>query len=194
VDEPARKAVLRRTILARRSRVPASERAAAASAVAERVVAHPIVAGARTVLAFASFGAEVPTDELLERLLDRNVKLFLPYVSEEGAMDVAAIASLNDLVPGYRGIREPRERAPVARADIDVAVVPGVAFDQAGNRLGHGGGFYDRYLFELPRRVPRIGVCFDLQVVKDVPASEHDEPVDYVVTERRTIECERGDT
>jgi 5-formyltetrahydrofolate cyclo-ligase len=190
MDERTKKAVLRRMVLARRSRISPSERTAAGRAASLRVIEHPIVATARNVLGFASFGAEIPTDELLEELLRRGVKLCLPYVGETGTMDVAVVSSLEELVPGYRGIREPATRESVAKADLDVAVVPGVAFDSGGRRLGHGGGFYDRYLAELPRSVPRIGLCFDLQVVDVVPAAEHDQSVDYIVTEARTIECE----
>jgi 5-formyltetrahydrofolate cyclo-ligase len=190
MDERTKKTILRRTVLARRSRIVAQDRVAAGRAVRQNVMTLPAIQKASRVLAFASFGAEVPTDDLLQAMLDRDVQLFLPYVSEAGEMDVAAVVSLDALVPGYRGIREPAEREPVTKAHLDIAIVPGVAFDEAGRRLGHGGGFYDRYLAEVPRAVARIGLCFDLQVVDEVPAEPHDERVDYVVTEKRTIDCE----
>jgi len=143
---------------------------------------------AAVVLAFASFGREIPTDPLLDRLLTAGKAVVLPYVdAADGAMRAAAIRSLDDLVPGYRGIREPAERVPAAVAEA--AVVPGVAFDSRGGRLGYGGGFYDRYLEDIASGVPVIGLCYDVQVVEEVPVEDHDRLVDIVVTERRVIRC-----
>lgn len=180
---------VRRLVLSRRGRLSPAERAARGAAAAERLFSLPSLAGARAALAFASFGSEIPTDPILERLFAAGARVYLPYVAGSGDLEMAQITTMDDLVPGYRGIREPGERIPAASGAIDVAVVPGVAFDAAGRRLGYGGGFFDRFLATLPRRVPRVGVCFDLQVVDVVPAAEHDERADYVVTEERVIDC-----
>jgi 5-formyltetrahydrofolate cyclo-ligase len=93
----------------------------------------------------------------------------------------------DDLAAGPRGVREPRRRRPVEAADLDVVVVPGVAFDGAGARLGRGAGFYDRFLHALPARVWRVGVAFDLQILERVPTEGHDARLDLVVTETRTL-------
>jgi 5-formyltetrahydrofolate cyclo-ligase len=74
-------------------------------------------------------------------------------------------------------------------AVADVILVPGVAYDEHGRRLGYGGGFYDGLLSEVTRPVLRIGLCFDLQIVDAVPAGEADEPVDVVISERRVVRC-----
>ncbi|MGH2795412.1 MAG: 5-formyltetrahydrofolate cyclo-ligase, partial [Actinomycetota bacterium] len=146
------------------------------------------VSGAENVLGFASFGTELPTDAVIAAILTAGKRLLLPYVDGEH-LRAAEVRSVEDLAPGYRGIREPVARVPVELAEAGVVLVPGVAFDGRGNRLGYGGGFYDGLLSEITTRVPRIGVCFDLQVVDDVPAGDHDQPVDLVVTERRLIRC-----
>lgn len=94
------------------------------------------------------------------------------------------IGSLEDLAPGYKGIPEPAAPAPTA-PEADVIVVPGVAFTAGGTRLGYGGGFYDRYLAEATGT--RIGLCYDFQIVEDLPAGPHDIPMDRIVTEARVI-------
>lgn len=181
------KDTIRRLALLARSRVPAGERPEAGRLVAERVLALPEIAGAGSVLAFASFGAEIPTDDLLRGLLLAGKRVLLPYVEEAGTLRAAEITSIDDLAPGYRGIREPARREPVS--EVDAAVVPGVAFDEHGGRLGYGGGFFDRYLETLAPSVPVVGICFDAQIVKQVPREDHDRPVHVIVTERRIIRC-----
>jgi 5-formyltetrahydrofolate cyclo-ligase len=100
-----------------------------------------------------------------------------------------AIDSLEHAIePGYRGIPEPRAETPqVHPDDVTLALVPGVAFDAAGRRLGYGGGYYDRLLPLIARDVPRVAGAFDLQVVDHVPAAAHDHAVDVVVTPTRAV-------
>ncbi|MGH2785082.1 MAG: 5-formyltetrahydrofolate cyclo-ligase [Actinomycetota bacterium] len=183
-----RKASLRRLVLTRRSRILPADRDAAGIAVATTVAVLDEVVRATDVLGFASFGTELPTDPVMGAILDAGKRLLLPYVEGE-RLCAAEVRSVEDLAPGYRGIREPVERTPVDLSLAQVVLVPGVAFDERGSRLGYGGGFYDGLLSEIPRSIPRVGVCFDLQVIEDVPAGSRDEPVDLVVTERRLIRC-----
>jgi 5-formyltetrahydrofolate cyclo-ligase len=106
------------------------------------------------------------------------------------------IVSLSELEPGCLGIREPRESVrqdPVRRvepADIAVVLVPGLAFDVCGNRLGRGKGYYDRFLRSLPKTVQTIGLAFDRTVYETVPHGENDYPVHIIVTENRLIKVE----
>jgi 5-formyltetrahydrofolate cyclo-ligase len=183
-----RKASVRRLVLSRRSRLDRPEREAAGRAVAAALSALPEVAGASSVLGFASFGTELPTDPSMEALLAGGKRLLLPYVDGR-RLCAAEVGSIDDLAPGYRGIREPVARTPVDLAAANAVLVPGVAYDEHGRRLGYGGGFYDGLLSEIARSVPRIGLCFDLQIVDEVPAGEADESVDLVITERRIVRC-----
>lgn len=187
MDVAESKRVLRRTALRSRNRLTPEERARLGEMIVERVLGLEEVAGARTVLAYASFGAEVPTDAVIERLLSRGVTVLLPAVDGE-ALRAAPVASLAEVAPGYRGIREPIRRDAVEAA-ADVILVPGVAFDSSGRRLGFGGGFYDRYLAEASG--VRVGVCFEAQMVDQVPVGPSDVPVDVVVTDARTLRSER---
>jgi len=93
-----------------------------------------------------------------------------------------------DIAAGYQGIPEPREQCPVVAPDaLDWVLVPGVAFDLAGRRLGYGGGFYDRLLPLLGAAAARVAGAYDLQLVPRVPAAPHDLKVGTIVTETRTI-------
>jgi 5-formyltetrahydrofolate cyclo-ligase len=115
--------------------------------------------------------------------VDRNARM----------LDLHSIADLDrDVVPGHLDIPEPRAECPqVPRDAIDFVLVPGVAFDLDGRRLGYGGGYYDRLLPLLVPRAARVAGAFDIQIVERVPAAAHDVRVDTIVTESRTIERTR---
>lgn len=186
MDIRARKDSVRRLALARRRRLTPAERAAAGTAVAEQVASLPEFAAASSVLATASIHSEVPTADLLERIIAAGKTLLVPYVADDGALRASVVASLDELEPGYRGIPEPRARLPVEASAAGLIVVPGVAFDDRGARLGYGGGFFDGYLAAAGAR-PRVGICYETQLVEQVPTEPHDERVQIVVTERRVI-------
>jgi 5-formyltetrahydrofolate cyclo-ligase len=188
-DLAARKATVRRLVLARRAEPTPAQREAAATAVSGRIAALPELARARTILGFASFGAELPTDPVMGWVLTSGRRLLVPFVDGPN-LRAAEVASLEELAPGYRGIREPVERTAVDPAEAAAVLVPGVAFDETGRRLGYGGGFYDAFLAGIAANVPRIGLCFDLQVVEKVPAGPDDQHVDLIVTERRVIHAQ----
>jgi 5-formyltetrahydrofolate cyclo-ligase len=175
----------RREVLPLRDAIPVERRVLAGEAIAERFLALPEVERARAVMLFWSFGSEVPTAALVERLHARGVLVALPRI--EGN-DVEAVT----YVPGDPtratpfGAMEPAAGEPVDPARLDVVAVPGVAFDRRGRRVGYGGGFYDRFLRTTP--ATRIGLAFALQVVAgDVPAGHVDLPVATIVTEDETI-------
>ncbi len=98
----------------------------------------------------------------------------------------------SDLICGYKGIPEPRDRSRiVSPASIEVALIPGVVFDRCGNRLGYGAGFYDRFLtLEAPQAI-RIGLAFSCQLAEKIPSLPHDVPMDMVVTEEALLTWNR---
>ena len=188
VDEQKR--ALRRRLLAARSAAPARDEAAAA--VCRRLRALPELATAHVVLGYAGHGEEISIDAALRRLLASGVTVCLPWV-DGLVLGVGAIADLDaDVEPGWRGVREPRvPRRPVQPRRIDAVIAPGVGFDEHGNRLGYGGGHFDRLLGRLRPGVPVIGVAFDAQVVARLPVEPHDRPVDVVITPKRTLRRSR---
>ena len=147
--------------------------------IAETLLAHPVVAAAKTVLAYHSLPGEVCTHTLVGRLAAMGKTVLLPSVQAPGEMVFKPYAGDEALSKGAFGIYEP-DSGIADCAAADVAIVPGVAFDKAGNRLGRGGGYYDRALAGLP--VYKIGVCFPFQLLDRVPSEAHDVRMDEVVS------------
>ena len=189
-DITAAKRTLRLAVLARRDELAGAERRAGGAAIRARLTALPQVTVARTVFAFASFRTEVDTIPFLQWCLDRGVTVGTPRIEGPHHMEAYALTDLErDFVTGRHLIPEPRDGlAQIDPALIDVVILPGSAFDEHGGRLGYGGGFYDTFLGRLRPGTPRIGLCFEAQLVDDVPRASHDLCVDLLVTEERLIE------
>ena len=176
---------IRREILERRDAIADGDRVARGARATERLLSLPELVSARVVMAFWSFGSEVPTDPLIAALHERGATVALPRI-EGGDLVAVRFAPGDPTRTTSFGAREPLGEDAIPPADLDVVVVPGVAFDVRGGRVGYGAGFYDRFL----RRTEAftVGLGFDLQVVDgDVPAGGSDLPIDAVVTEERTI-------
>jgi 5-formyltetrahydrofolate cyclo-ligase len=173
---------LRTSTLDARRRVSREERRAASAAVVERLLPMQEMQRARTVLLYAAMPEEVDLTGLVGPLRQRDVRTLFPRVRGP-RLELVAASDLLTLQLGHRGVREPAGPS-IDPAVVDVAVLPGAAFDPHGGRLGMGGGHYDRLLAELAEETLRIGVCFSCQVVPKVPRESHDEPVDLVITER----------
>ena len=185
------KRALRREVLARRRALTPHERATRSVAIADRLLALPELRRAGTVMAFWSFGSEVDTAPILERLESDGVRIALPRL-EHGEIVAVAFRRGDPTIETSFGAQEPAEGVTLAAEEIDVVVAPGVAFDRGGFRVGYGGGFYDRFFRLVRRDAFRVGIGFALQVVDDMPHGRVDVPVDAVVTEGETIRCARA--
>lgn len=169
-------------MLAERAALSAAERESLAAAVAGRLLDLPEMRAAGVVAAYAGVGTELPTRPLLDALAARGTAVLLPVLL---AGDGLAWGRYDgDLVTGRRGLLEPGA-AGASLASADVVVVPGVAYDAAGRRLGRGGGSYDRALRGVV--VPVVGIALDSEVVDEVPVEPHDRGVDVVVTPTRVL-------
>ncbi len=170
--------------------LPPAERDAANRAIAERIWSVPEVAAARAILLYASLPDEVATDAIAREALRRGLVVTYPRCLP--ATYELALHHLRDLgelrEAGSYGIREPDPACPLLdTADIDVALVPGLAFDRHGARLGRGAGYYDR-LFALPTfRAFRCGLFFSSQEARHLPTDPWDAKLDAVVTEREVV-------
>jgi 5-formyltetrahydrofolate cyclo-ligase len=184
----AEKERLRRLMRAVRAAIPPEERAAAGSAVEAALLELPAVAGASTVMAFASFGSEIPTGGILAGLRAAGRRVLLPFLVN-GEMEAALVEPDAAMAPSSYGALEPVMRRAVDPSVVSVVVAPGLAFDRAGRRLGYGGGYFDRYLRRIPATAARIGIGFSVQVVDEVPVGPGDELLDLVVTEAGVIVC-----
>jgi 5-formyltetrahydrofolate cyclo-ligase len=185
------KKTIRRRVLAARDALPDDERRRKSKTIVERALLLPEIANATTLMAFASFGSEVDTGELIATAVATGKIVYLPRVLAPRLMTAVRVADpAQDLEPGTWGIPEPRDVLPQADPQaLDAVVVPGVVFDVDGARYGYGGGFYDSYLPLTRSGVPRLSLAFDLQVVEELPLAPHDLTVDVIVTETRVIRC-----
>jgi len=171
-----------------RSSISPEERIRLAGEIQANLFRLPQVAEAGTILLFYSFGSEVPTAEMIQRILDSGTRVLLPFV-EGPDMDAAELRPGDSLAATAYGPKEPSSRVPVDPAEVDTVITPGLAFDTHGYRLGYGGGHYDRYLVRLRQESFRVGIAFHLQLVPSVPHGPEDQPLDFVVTEHETIDC-----
>ena len=178
------KAVLRARLLAARARLSAEQQAEAARAIRDTLLSRPEIQMAGTIAAYYSVGAEPDTRGLVYALWKRGSYVVLPVLRADGDLDWASYEGPDSLVPGPRGLREPGEppRGVDAVARADAVLVPALAVDQAGNRLGRGGGSYDRALARVGPLIPLIALIYDDELVDHVPAEPHDVPVRAAVS------------
>ncbi|MDN5344787.1 MAG: 5-formyltetrahydrofolate cyclo-ligase [Clostridia bacterium] len=178
---------LRQEIIARRDALAEGVRQARSEIIVQKVLALPAWQQAAIVMSYVSFGSEVATPPLIEAALAGGKRATVPLCVREGRQLIAAeiLHFPADLQPGTWGILEPRpERVrPLAPELIDLVIVPGVAFDRDGNRLGYGGGYYDRFLATLRPGATTIALAFREQLVPDVYPEAHDRPVQIVITD-----------
>lgn len=145
---------------------------------------RPRLVEAQTILAYYSLPDEVCTRQLIDELIADGKTVLLPKVLDAGRMELRRYTGPHDLTEGAYGIMEPVGEPFTDYALIDIALIPGMAFDAAGHRLGRGRGYYDRFLnsqWSMVNGQWLIGLCFDFQKVDTVPSDDHDIPVDIVI-------------
>ncbi|MFF2011483.1 5-formyltetrahydrofolate cyclo-ligase [Streptomyces sp. NPDC058195] len=183
----SRKALLRRELLAARRLLTGEDVKNAASVLSRRALALPELSGARTVAAYVSVGGEPGTGVLLDALRERGVRVLLPVLLPDNDLDWAPYEGADRLVRAGRGLLEPdgTRLGPEAVLEADAVLLPGLAADGRGMRLGRGGGSYDRVLARLTAAGAHpalIVLLYDDEVVAQVPQEPHDHPVNVVVT------------
>ncbi len=178
------KKTLRREMGERISSMPLELLQSVDEAVFMNLTDLPELRRAVNVFVYWSCGREIDTHRLIEMLLRQKKTVALPLITGAGVMEARIIRSAGELIPGALNIPAPPASAPLmAPGDIDVAVVPGLAFDKKGYRLGRGGGYYDRY---LPGTAAfTVGLCRECCLERELPAEDHDVRVDCVVTEKK---------
>jgi 5-formyltetrahydrofolate cyclo-ligase len=184
-------------MLALRNSKPAEQLDALSVQIASNLIELPEFKEARIVSAYVHIGSEVRTRAIVLWALANGKRVIVPLTDRiNRRLLFSEIRNPGrELQSGTFGIPEPRPkfRRPVALAQADVILVPGVAWDLRGYRIGYGGGYYDRSINHLSRDVPRIGLAYEFQIVNDVPRTSHDRRVDKIVTERRTIDTAVAD-
>jgi 5-formyltetrahydrofolate cyclo-ligase len=187
------KSLLRAELLKKRDAIPEEVRRAKDGLLRGHILSLDEVKAAHVIFFFASFRSEVDTIEPMKSLLAEGKRIVLSKVDRENhLLDLYEIRSLDELSPGYMGIPEPSilsEERAVGVDEIDAVVIPGAGFDEEGNRIGYGGGYYDRLLASFHREVPVVAPAYEEQVVDSVPSEPHDVKVQIIVTDRRVIRC-----
>lgn len=180
------RSLLRARLRQARAARTAQEQARDAEAVCARILALPAYRDARVVMAYAAARGEIALNAVMADALAHGKALALPLCIGPGEMQARRVTDAAQLRPGRFGIPEPDEDCPlVAPEDIGLVLVPGVAFDARGGRLGQGGGYYDRFLPKT--RALRVGICPETALLDSVPMRAHDMRMDAIVTPKRTI-------
>jgi 5-formyltetrahydrofolate cyclo-ligase len=181
---------VRKYVLLQRASLTAAERRRKSSAIAKRLFTLPEYLKAGSVLFFVGFDTEVITLPMLDQALRQRKTVIAPRLKKgrSGEMELRCLSDLPaQLAPGALGILEPDETCPmVPLEEIDLIIVPAVAWDETGHRVGYGGGFYDRLLARAAEKLC-IGIGFDCQVLPQVPRDTHDLGVDMLITETRLL-------
>jgi len=178
----AEKAALRRRLLADRARLSPDQRAAAGRALRDAVLGLPQVQMAGTIAAYYSLASEPDTHGLVYALWKRGGYVLLPLLRPDADLDWASYEGPDSLHPGPRGLAEPGEppRGMDAVTRADLVLVPALAVDRGGVRLGRGGGSYDRALARVAPGIPTIALLYDGELLDQVPADDHDQRVRLV--------------
>ncbi len=172
---------IRELIRSERENISVIQAAELSARISERVLALPEYRAAKSVLCYASLMGEVRTESLNARILADGKQLLLPKVTGDGAMEAVQVENLQGLRPGRLRVPEVENGMPCDPQEIELALVPGIAFDKKGGRIGFGGGYYDRF---LPRtKAVRIALAFGMQVVDDTHTTDTDQRVDMLITE-----------
>lgn len=176
---------VRKAMKHRLAAVPAAQAAAWSDAVCARLAVLPQYQQARRIMAFLNMKGEISLDTFLIRALREGKEVYVPHCLGKGQMEAMRLTSLQDVEQGMYGIRVPRAGSPcVAPEQVEWILVPGLAFDAEGHRLGRGAGFYDRYL-QRAKQAAVTAVAWDIQIIPHVPSEAHDYRMPAVLTPTR---------
>ncbi len=170
---------LRRTIRERKRAMTEEEIVERSNALAEKFYNSPAYQAASTIYGYLPYNQEVRTVPMLQRALDEGKRVAVPKVYGE-EMRFIYLDDLTQVSKGYAGIPEPIADAPVADDKRALVLMPGLAFDPQGHRIGYGGGFYDRFLAQEPHH-PTLALCYEFQMQAHLDTEEFDIPVDTVL-------------
>jgi 5-formyltetrahydrofolate cyclo-ligase len=185
------KAEVRNELLRKRDRIPPEVRKVKNRLIRERLLSLAEFKNASVIFFFASFRTEVDTTELIKTSLSDGKRVVLPKVKKDTQeLLLYEITDFGQLSPGYMNIPEPLvQDVQMSINDVELVIIPGAGFDILGNRIGYGGGYYDRLLAGLQKPVPVIAPAYEEQVVDVIPSEPHDIKVQIIATDSRLIRC-----
>ncbi len=163
--------------------------------IKKRLFDLPEFRKAKAVMFYADIKGEVKTRSMIQETLAMGKKVIVPVTNfEKNEITISEIKSFTELEEKERGLYEPKEEffRECNPEEIDFVIVPGLAFDCEGNRIGFGYGFYDKFLPTIHHKIPTVGLAFEFQIVYNIPCEEHDIPVKKIVTEKQVIDTKHG--
>lgn len=180
------KTEVRKSCLMQRAALGEQDKKSKSSIIQQRLLESLDFQKAQTVMLFLNFRDEVETTAIAEAVLASKKRLVLPRCAPKGVLLPLGVSNLAlDLESGAWGIREPKlTNVEVNPLEIDLVIVPGAGFDLQGNRLGYGGGYYDRFFGRLKASVPKVALGFECQIIGQVPVDEHDVKMTKLITEK----------
>lgn len=173
------KTELRRQIKEKKRQMTLCQIESASTRLEELFVSSELYRQAKTIYGYLPYNQEVRTTSMLERALQDGKQVAVPKIYGD-EMRFIYLTDLSQVEKGYCGIPEPIADGPVADDPTALVLMPGLAFTQKGDRMGYGGGFYDKFLACEPEH-PTVALCYDFQIVRSLPTQEHDIPVDLVL-------------
>lgn len=179
------KSKIRKEILRKLKKQRACDRIKKSELIKEELFSLSEFKTAKCVMFYVSTNYEVDTHTMIDEAISLGKKVAVPVTlpKEKRLMPSFLSDPTRELTAGPYGIAEPKSSCirEVSIEEIDLVVVPGLAFDKGGGRIGHGPGYYDRFLKKLPSEVPRIGLAFDFQILGEIPSFPHDVPVNKLI-------------
>lgn len=180
---------IRRFIIEKREAVGYDIRKAWDRSIFTKLVNSEFYKNSKVIFSFVSFKSEVDTHQIINRaIMDKKIICVPRIKTKEKGIEIFKINSLSELKIGYHNILEPLENClPVDSKDIDVILMPGVAFDRQGGRVGYGLGFYDRFLTAMNKKIDKIALAYHFQVLDKVPMERTDVRIDGIITNQEVI-------
>ncbi len=182
----SRKKDIRKMILSQRNKISLKERQKKSGVILKRLIQTSYFLKAFTMMIYVSFSSEVMTEKLINYALRKEKKIAVPTVDLAGhQLILSEIKHYEELVPSTYGIKEPKQLRIINPDQVELFILPGLAFDEQGTRLGYGGGYFDRLLSTKNTSQNLIGIAYELQIQKELPCTHHDISVNKVITEKK---------
>ncbi|KHD36336.1 5-formyltetrahydrofolate cyclo-ligase [Clostridium acetobutylicum] len=180
---------IRKKIIEYRETIDVDERKMWDEEIFNSLIHSQLYKSSNIIFSFVSFKSEVDTHKIINHAISNGKTICVPKInSKQEGIKIYKIDNFSQLKKGYFGILEPIESCPAVDSyDLDLILMPGVAFDRHGGRLGYGAAFYDRFLSNMSKQVFKLALAYHFQVMDSVPMSEHDVRIDGIITEQKTI-------
>ena len=182
---------LRKIMIEKRDNIYKEEKAVMDKNIIFSLKEKEFYKNSENIFIYLGFGSEIDTKSYIQDFINDGKHIFIPRTDiKTKKMEAVEITSLDGLKENKYGILEPdNNKEEFYKNNLDLIILPGVAFDHSGRRVGYGGGYYDRYLEDIDKRIIKVALIYDFQLLENVPAEEHDIKADYIITETMNIKC-----